>query len=107
MRTKILTYYTEISKLEGLTLLPVRFCKVGKGGAMVIYNPTTKIPIAISFDLNGLHDPEFAVLHEIAHIILLYKKGYAGHNSDFKKEHYKLMDKYTYSDLCMRIFAIK
>ena len=107
MRTKILTYYTEVSKGEGINLFPVKFCRVGKGGAMVVYNSMTKTPLNVCFDLSHLCDPEFAVLHEIAHIVLLSKSGNAGHGAKFTKEFNRLVDKYTYSNLCMQIFAGK
>lgn len=102
---QILGYYQEVLRLENLPPVPLVFCRVGKGGACVEFNPITKKPVNTQLDMNRCHDPEHGILHEVAHLKLLIKKGYGGHDASFRKEEARLVDKYSYSDLTFKYFC--
>lgn len=104
---QILGYYKDVLKAEGLPEIPLVFCRVGKAGACVEFNPFTKKPINTQLDLNRCLDPEYAILHEIAHLKLGIAKGYYGHNVSFTKEFNRLNDKYMMSELSIKHFCSK
>jgi hypothetical protein len=100
---KIKQYYESLCKSLKITPLPVKFESVGKGGAAVTFNKITMKPLYISFDVNRMSDPEFAVIHELTHQIKLEteKDAYVGKRdklSKFTKLENKLVDKFVYSD---------
>jgi hypothetical protein len=101
---KITAFYQDVMRAEKLPMVPIRFCRVGKGGACVTYNER-KEPLMVQVDLNRCTDPEYAVLHEIAHVKLLQTIGYPGHDARFRKEENRLVDKYMYSAISMKHFA--
>jgi len=108
----ISAYYTAICKVEGITPLPIKFEKVGKGGAALTYNSTTMKPIYISFDMGRMSDPEYAVLHELTHQIKLEteKDSYNGKRDQlakFKKLENRLVEKYMYSKYSNLIWKTK
>ncbi len=78
----IKAYYEALCKSEKVTPLPVKFNNIGKGGAALTYNPKTMKALYISFNVNRMQDPEYAVIHELTHQIKLENK---------------LVEKYMYS----------
>jgi GNAT superfamily N-acetyltransferase len=99
---RIKAYYEALCKSEGITPLPVKFEAVGKGGAATTYNSKTMKPLYISFNVNRMADPEFAIIHELTHQIKLETEGdaYVGkkdQTAKFKKLENRLIDKYVYS----------
>ena len=98
----IKAYYEALCKNEKITPLPVRFNNIGKGGAALTYNPKTMKALYISFNVNRMQDPEYAVIHELTHQIKLEteKDAYLGkkdQTAKFKKLENKLVEKYMYS----------
>lgn len=97
----IVNYYKAVCKKLKLTPLPVKFGSVGKAGASTTFDTKTFKPEYVSFDLSKLQDVERAILHEIAHHILLLKQGNPYHNCNksaaFKKVENNLIDKFFYS----------
>ena len=97
----IVNYYKAVCKKLKLTPLPVKFGSVGRAGAATTFDTKTFKPEYVSFDLGKLQDVERAVLHEIAHHILLLKQGNPYHNCNksaaFKKVENSLIDKFFYS----------
>ena len=97
----IVNYYKAVCKKLNLSPLPVKFGSVGKAGAATTFDTKTLKPEYVSFDLGKLQDVERAVLHEIAHHILLLKQGNPYHNCNksaaFKKVENSLIDKFFYS----------
>lgn len=93
----VTNYYKAICNQLGVTPIPLKFGRVGYGGASTSWDSKTFKPLYISFDLSKVHDIERAVLHELAHQILLLKEKNPGHGSAFKKLESKLIDKYFYS----------
>lgn len=108
-QSQISGYYNAVLKAENLPEVPLKFCRVGKGGACVSYvqsRLTGAISIdSVQIDLNRCGDPEYAILHEIAHVIMIRKKNYPGHNAAFRKEEARLVDKYMYSSLTFKYLA--
>jgi hypothetical protein len=98
----IVNYYKAVCKKLNLSPLPVKFGSVGRAGAATTFDTKTFKPEYVSFDLSKLQDVERAVLHEIAHHILLLKQGNPYHNCNksaaFKKVENSLIDKFFYSD---------
>jgi hypothetical protein len=98
----IKAYYEALCKSEGITPLPVKFGNVGKGGAVLTFNPKTMKPLYISFDVNRMSDPEYAVIHELTHQIKLEteQNAYLGKQDQspkFRKLQNRLIEKYMYS----------
>ena len=98
----IVNYYKAVCKKLNLSPLPVKFGSVGRAGAATTFDTKTFKPEYVSFDLGKLQDVERAVLHEIAHHILLLRQGNPYHNCNksaaFKKVENSLIDKFFYSD---------
>lgn len=101
---KIRGFYEEVLRAEKLPSIPLVFCRVVKGGACVEFNPITKKPINTQIDINRCMDPEYAILHEVAHLKLGLLKGYYGHNAEFKRMENNLVDKYMYSPISFKHF---
>jgi hypothetical protein len=98
----IKAYYEALCKDLKITPLPVKFNNIGKGGAAITFNPKTMKALYISFNVNTMHDVEYAVIHEITHQIKLEteKDAYLGkrdQSAKFKKLENKLVEKYMYS----------
>ena len=98
----IKAYYEALCRDLKITPLPVKFNNTGKGGAALTYNPKTMKSLYISFNVNRMQDPEYAVIHEITHQIKLETEGdaYLGkkdQSAKFKKLENKLIEKYMYS----------
>ena len=98
----IKAYYEALCKNEKVTPLPVKFGNVGKGGAALTFNPKTMKPLYISFNVNRMMDPEYAVIHELTHQIKLETEqdaylGKKDQSAKFKKLENKLVEKYMYS----------
>jgi hypothetical protein len=98
----IKTYYEALCKDLKITPLPVKFNNIGKGGAAITFNSKTMKALYISFNVNRMHDVEYAVIHEITHQIKLEteKDAYLGkrdQSAKFKKLENKLIEKYMYS----------
>jgi len=109
---RIKAYYEALCKSEGFKPLPVKFGKVKRGGAVTVYNSKTMKPLYISFDVNRLSDPEFAIIHELTHQIKLETEGdaYVGKRdrlAKFKKLENRLIDKYVYSEYSKLLYEIK
>jgi tRNA nucleotidyltransferase/poly(A) polymerase/mannose-6-phosphate isomerase-like protein (cupin superfamily)/GNAT superfamily N-acetyltransferase len=109
---RITAYYEALCKSEGIKPLPVKFEAVGKGGAATTYNSKTMKPLYISFNVNRLSDPEFAIIHELTHQIKLETEGdaYVGKRDQlakFKKLENKLIDKYVYSKYSKLLYENK
>jgi hypothetical protein len=105
MKDKIKGFYDDVMKAEKMFPVPLIFCRVGKGGACVSFNPITKRIYDVQMDINRCKDPGYAILHEIAHVKMLSSKGYPGHNASFRKEENRLVEKYMNSDLEIKHFA--
>ena len=110
-KESIINYYNEICKAEGYKPLPVKFGSVKYGGANVTFNPTTFKPLYITFDLGRMKDPEYAVLHEFTHQIMLerFKDPFIGkrdQSAKFKKVENRLLEKYLYSDYSNLLFEV-
>lgn len=100
--TSIKAYYEALCKDLKITPLPVKFNNIGKGGAAITFNSKTMKPLYISFNVNRMEDPEYAIIHEITHQIKLEteKDAYIGkrdQSAKFKKLENKLVEKYMYS----------
>jgi hypothetical protein len=98
----IKAYYEALCKNLKITPLPVKFNNIGKGGAAITFNSKTMKALYISFNVNRMHDVEYAVIHEITHQIKLEteKDAYLGkrdQSAKFKKLENKLIEKYMYS----------
>ena len=98
----IKAYYEALCKNLKITPLPVKFNNIGKGGAAITFNSKTMKALYISFNVNRMHDVEYAVIHEITHQIKLEteKDAYLGkrdQSAKFKKLENKLVEKYMYS----------
>jgi hypothetical protein len=98
----IKAYYEALCKDLKITPLPVKFNNIGKGGAAITFNSKTMKALYISFNVNRMHDVEYAVIHEITHQIKLEteKDAYLGkkdQTAKFKKLENKLVEKYMYS----------
>ena len=98
----IKAYYEALCKDLKITPLPVKFNNIGKGGAAITFNSKTMKALYISFNVNRMHDVEYAVIHEITHQIKLEteKDAYLGkrdQSAKFKKLENKLIEKYMYS----------
>jgi uncharacterized protein YqgQ len=98
----IKAYYEALCKDLKITPLPVKFGNVGKGGAAITFNPKTMKALYISFNVNRMEDPEYAIIHEITHQIKLETEqdAYIGKRDQsvkFKKLENKLVEKYMYS----------
>lgn len=104
---KIQGYYSEVIAAEKLPAIPLLFCRVDKGGACVHYNSLNMQPITVQLDINRCADPEYGILHEIAHLKLLIAKKDPSqrHNSAFRKIEGELVDKYMYSPISFKHFA--
>lgn len=102
LKARISGYYNEVRSLENLPPIPLVFCRVGKGGACVEYNPVTKRPINVQVDIRRCGDVGYALLHEIAHLKLGIKKGYYGHNAEFRRVENDLVDRYMYSAISFK-----
>jgi len=93
----IKAYYTALCKSEGVKPLPIKFGRVGGAGAATTYNTKTMKGLYITFDVNRLHDPETAIIHELTHQIKLETEGdaYVGKRDKldkFRKLENKLID---------------
>lgn len=105
-------YYKAVAKAEGVKPLPVKFGRVGYGGAAITFGTKTMKPLYISFDMNRMQDPEYAVLHELTHQIKLEteKDAYVGKRDQlakFKKVENRLVEKYMYSKYSELIWKTK
>ena len=103
VQENIRAYYTVLCKSEAIKPLPIKFGKVGGAGAATTYNKITMKGLYITFDVNRLHDPETAIIHELTHQIKLETEGdaYVGNRdklAKFRKLENKLIDKYLYSN---------
>jgi hypothetical protein len=86
--------YKFICGKEGITMKALRFCNVGRGGAVCKYKGTRVYSICI--DLNRICiGAAYALCHEVAHQILIEKEGNATHNRAFKKEEARLVKAYA------------
>ena len=99
----IKAYYEALCKSLKISPLPVKFGNVGKGGAALTYDVKSMKPLYISFDVNRMSDPEFAIIHELTHQIKLEteKDAYSGkkdQSAKFKKLENTLIDKFVYSE---------
>jgi hypothetical protein len=106
---KITKYYNEVVKAEGMKPLPVKFGRVGKGGACTVFDAKTKTALYIMIDLSRVADVEFAVLHEITHQYFLEKEQEPFLNcskaAKFKKKFNVLNDKYMYSSFSKYLWS--
>jgi len=98
----IKAYYEALCKDLKITPLPVKFNNIGKGGAAITFNSKTMKALYISFNVNRMMDPEYAIIHELTHQIKLEteKDAYLGkkdQTAKFKKLENKLVEKYMYS----------
>lgn len=98
----IKAYYEALCKNEKITPLPVKFSGVGMSGAALTFNPKTMKALYISFNVNTMKDPEYAVIHELTHQIKLETEndaylGKKDQSAKFKKLENKLVEKYMYS----------
>jgi hypothetical protein len=86
--------YKFICQTEKITQKPLRFKRVGKGGACCTYSG--KRVYSISIDLARICiGAAYALCHEVAHQILIENDGNATHNRAFKKEEQRLVKAYA------------
>lgn len=100
--------YVYICNQEGLKALPVKFKKVGKGGACLVYMTDRitreKTPLQIEVDLGRLViGAAWAICHEVAHQIMVTQSNNSTHCSAFKKEEARLVNKYTRCEIANRL----
>ena len=101
-KKKVEAYYKAVCTQEGITPIPLRFVRVGKGGACLTCNAITKKPLYISIDLKRVCDVEYAILHELTHQIkaITEKDLYIGKRDQlkkFKKLENRLVETYLHS----------
>lgn len=96
-KDSIKKYYLRLCQLEKIEPIPIKFERVGKGGAALSYNSKTFEPLYISIDMNRLNDIEYGLYHEFAHQIALIKYKYPGHSDKFRKIFNDINDTYMYS----------
>lgn len=94
--TKIIAYINAIAADMGVEVPKIIFTRVGRGGACVQY--TGKVVHSIQLDMSRLDDWQVGVFHELAHVILIRKEGYAGHGAKFTKLFNQINDTYMYSE---------
>lgn len=94
--------YSYICKDMNIRKLPLKFKKVGKGGACCTfevrrqYGQTIKTPIAIEMDLGRICiGSAWALCHEIAHQIEISYRNNSTHDRNFKALEADLIKKYT------------
>jgi len=97
-KAKILKFIDAVCKNEKIDKFNVKFTNVAKGGAMVHYYSKQKELESMSLDIDRITDLTFAILHELAHVILIRNSGDGGHGAKFKKIFNYLNDKYMYSE---------
>lgn len=94
--------YEIICKDEGLPILPLKFGRVGRGGAKCEY--INGNPLSITIDLGRIcFGSVYALCHEVAHQILI-PKGNATHNREFKKTEQYLVNKYSKTTLANSLY---
>lgn len=100
--------YAFICKQEGIKKLPIKYKRVGKGGACLVFmtdrRTGKKTPLHIEVDLGRICcDAAWALCHEVAHQILVDTKNYSAHGAGFKKEEARLVNKYTRCEIANRL----
>lgn len=94
--------YDFMCKDEGLSRLPLKFGRVGKGGAKCTYRGIK--PLSITIDLGRISvGSVYALCHEVAHQIEI-PKGNATHNRSFKKTEQYLVKKYSRTILANSLY---
>lgn len=96
MRTEIIKL-NNVYKLicKGENIKPVKMVNL-KSKSYIQY--INNMPIKINISMNGCCGLFYTLTHEITHQILILKKGYGGHNIEFKKLHEKIQLKYNNLD---------
>lgn len=100
--------YEFICKSENIPHLPLKFKRVGKGGACLTFCQSKrtgqKIPLCIEVDLGRICcGAAWALCHEVAHQIQIHKSNNSYHNAAFKKEEARLVNKYTRCKIANRL----
>ena len=100
--------YVYICKQEGINQVPVKFKKVGKGGACLTFiedrMTKEKTPLQIEVDLGRICvGAAWALCHEVAHQIMVTKSNNSTHCAAFKKEEARLVNKYTRCEIANRL----
>lgn len=94
--------YDFMCKDEGLSRLPLKFGRVGKGGAKCTH--INGKPLSITIDLERISiGSVYALCHEVAHQIEI-PKGNATHNRAFKKTEQYLVKKYSRTMLANSLY---
>ena len=94
--------YEFICQSEGIKKHPLRFKRVGKGGACCTFSGTRVI--AIEIDLTRIcFGAAYALCHEVAHQILIETKGNHTHNKAFKKEEQRLVKAYANCQIARKL----
>lgn len=106
----IVELYKYICKNESIRPIPVKFKKVGKGGACCtfeitrFYGKTYKKPIAIEIDLGRICiGAAWALCHEVAHQIEITCRNNSTHDKNFKSLEQSLVKKYTNCPLAKKL----
>jgi len=103
-KKSIIGYYNDVCKSEHISPILIKFYSVGHMGASLQYNSKLFKPEYIGIDLLKLTDPEYAILHELAHQVMLDLYKDPNHTSKFKTIFNHLINKYMYSDISMKWF---
>lgn len=95
--------YSQMCLLEGLQPVKLTFGRVGKGGAVCAYSGSK--PLYIKIDLGAIQvGSAYALCHEVAHQIMITKKGNATHNRQFKSEEQRLVKRYANCILARQLY---
>lgn len=96
--------YKYICKNEGIKPIPLKFIKVGKGGAYCAYNRYSLRPSYIAIDLNRIWvGSAYALCHEVAHQICISEHKDATHRARFKKKERELIKKYAICPIARKL----
>lgn len=101
--SRVRKYYSEICKKMRTPIYPIKFKYISKGCSNLIHDKKGNIS-HLEIDLSKCHDIELAILHEIAHQILILKNNNYSHNAAFMRMQDMLVDKYMYSQTSKHLY---
>jgi hypothetical protein len=91
-----------ICECEGVRSIPVRFCRVGRGGASVTFSGKKCYSINIDIERISI-GAAYVLAHEVAHCVLICKSGNYKHDKDFKTLNKVLERKYVNCPLARKL----
>jgi Zn-dependent membrane protease YugP len=86
-----------IMRSEGLEIVPVKFGRVGRGGANIVSRAGKILCINIDL-LNTCIGSVYVIAHEVAHYIQITQNANYKHDRTFKKTYNGLVKKYFYCE---------